>query len=144
MLMALIIAVATTLITPVALGGQTKPNLTGTWTLDESRTPSRTNAPGVSHWIVLTIEHTDERFTMRLDKGALTFALDGSETLNRIMSSAGEITVKSRASWDGDKLVLTLDAGAQGTRSQILTLSADGKELTQEDGERRGKLVFRK
>jgi hypothetical protein len=143
----LIVATTTALMIPAIVFVQARPNFTGTWTLDQSRTGY--NVAGIT--VVLHITHDDGTFRQRLGDQELIFPLDGSETTNQMKSSAGPVKLSSRAAWDGQKLVLRMDApSSQGYSTQTLSLSADGQELTIEmggvgpNGPRNGTTVFTK
>jgi len=133
-----------------------KPNFSGTWTLNVSKSdfgmlPGPTSRTDV-------IEHNDpvlkDTVTQETQQGpqnaTLSFTTDGKEATNE----QGPMTVTSTLSWDGDSLVVNSKTSVQGndiTIKQVWTLSADGKTLTQNAhlaaaalGETDQKLVFEK
>ncbi len=132
-----------------------KPNFSGTWTLNVSKSdfgmlPGPTSRTDV-------IDHNDpvlkDAVTQATEQGplnlTLTYTTDGKEVTNE----QGPMTVKSTLSWDGDNLVVNSSTSIQGndiTIKQVWTLSADGKTLTQNAhlaagvGETDQKLVFEK
>jgi hypothetical protein len=90
---------------------QARPDFSGTWTFDQEKTMK----PGPDGRIVLAAMLGD-RFVALQDATSVTFRitvqgqtvvavydLTGAETRN---ISPGDIVVKSRASWDGDRLVI--------------------------------------
>ncbi len=130
---------------PVAVVVQSKPNFAGAWTLD----PSRTDYSVAGLTVMMSITQDNDTLSQRLANQVLHFRLDGSETINVMKSSAGPVELKSRARWDGNKLVLQMDGpSSQGHSTQTLSLSVDGNELIVEmggigpKGERTGKAVF--
>jgi hypothetical protein len=137
-------------IIPVTAATQGRPNFTGTWTLDQSRTPAIREPAAHPVLLVLVLTQDDQTFTQKLGDEALIFRLDGSETINEMRSNIGLLKLKSRAKWDGNKLVLEFDGGSEGTGTQMLSLSEDGEELTIEiggqgpTGQRNGRFVFTK
>ena len=133
-----------------------KPNFSGTWTLNVSKSdfgmlPGPTSRTDI-------IEHNDpvlkDAVTQDTQQGAqnvtLNYTTDGKEVTN----DQGPMTVKSTLSWDGDNLVVNSSTSIQGndvTIKQVWTLSADGKTLIQNAhlaasglGETDQKLVFEK
>jgi hypothetical protein len=99
---------------------QPRTDFSGTWTFDQEKTMQ----PGADGRIVLAAMLGDRFVALQNDK-SLTFRitvqgqtvvavydLTGTETENM---SPGDITVKSRASWDGDKLVI--DSISEGTET---------------------------
>src|SRR5579872_613539 len=133
-----------------------KPNFSGTWTLNVSKSdfgmlPGPTSRTDV-------IEHNDpalkDAVTQETQQGpqnaTLNYTTDGKEATNE----QGPMTVTSTLSWEGDSLVVNSKTSIQGndiTMKQVWTLSADGKTLTQNAhlaaaalGETDQKLVFEK
>src|SRR5206468_1074578 len=65
----------------------------------------------------------------------MTYKLDGSESTNKVMGRGGEMEAKSKARWDGSKLVIETTremGGNMVTTTETRTLSSDGKEMTVE------------
>jgi protein TonB len=99
-----------------AITAQPRPNFSGTWVFDRTKSMQ----PGPDGRIVLAPMLGDEfdahqdakALTLTIRTGALTvnavYALDGSESRNVSPGTRGEpdITVLSRASWDGNRLVI--------------------------------------
>lgn len=112
-----------------------KPNFSGTWTLNVSKSEFGA-LPGPSSRTDV-IEHSDPVFkdTVKQESAqgpqtlTLTYTTDGKEATNE----QGPMTVKSNLSWDGDNLVIDSKTNVQGndvTIRQVWTLSADGNTLT--------------
>jgi len=113
-----------------------KPNFSGTWTLNVSKSdfgmlPGPTSRTDV-------IDHNDpmlkDAVTQETQQGpqnaALSYTTDGKEVTNQ----QGPLTVKSTLGWEGDNLVVNSSTSLQGndiTIKQVWTLSADQKSFTQ-------------
>ena len=133
-----------------------KPNFTGTWVLNVSKSdfgplPGPTSETAV-------IEHNDPALKVTVkaqtaqgdQDSVLNLTTDGQEATNQ----QGPLELKSKVSWDGDSLVVASTTSLQGndiTIKQVWTLSPDGKTLTQNAhlsaaalGEADQKLVFEK
>ena len=115
-----------------------KPNLSGSWKMDPKLSEFGDN-PGPDSF-ARKIEHsepsvifTDEQKSpLGEEKAVRKYTTDGKETTYAWMGS----DIKSAAHWEGDKLITVgkLDAGgAEVIVNGILTLSADGKTLTEVD-----------
>ena len=117
---------------------QGKPDFSGTWTLDPAKSQmGGGGAPGGGGRGPagpITITQTATELTRQVTgrEGqpiTLTYKLDGTESTNTM----GPTTARSKASWDGNKLVLkTVRETPNGTveATDTWSLSADGKELT--------------
>jgi hypothetical protein len=134
---------------------QAKPNFTGEWKLDTSKSdfgpmpaPSKRTDK---------IVHADPNLkvttTQSGQNGEVTVELkymtDGSETTNELRGAP----MKSTSKWDGDTLAITTKASFQGTEITLADkwdVSGDGKTLTvsrhiiSPQGELDQKLVFEK
>jgi hypothetical protein len=134
---------ALTVALAVLVEGQSLPNFTGTWMLPAPRT-----AAGVTPPMVVTIQQNEATLTQTTGRNVLKFTLDGNETINSMLSNDGVIELRCHTRWEADKLVIEMRSESRGVRTQILSLSADGKELNVENvtldpqGERRGTLTF--
>ena len=128
------------LIGAVGLGAQdAKPDFSGTWTLDVSRSvPGPLPAP---ESLDVVIEHQDPSITSTLtQKGPdgvstskTTITTDGQENRNVIRSEEGEVTLTSRSRWSGRSLLIAASTTLEGTPigvTETWTLSADGREMT--------------
>lgn len=113
---------------PAGIAPPQRPDLSGTWTFDQAKSLK----PGPDGRIVLAAMLGDEfvalqkgtSLTLRISfQGALVVAvydLTGAETEN---VSPGDISVKSRASWQDDRLVIdsTSDVRDQGKPVTVRT-----------------------
>jgi hypothetical protein len=120
----------TSILLALVLAGvpQTRPDFSGTWTFDQQKTMQ----PGPDGRIVLAAMLGDRfvalqkdtsltfRITVQGETIVAVYDLTGAETEN---VSPGDIKVKSRASWDGDKLVIdsTSDGAETGRAVTVRT-----------------------
>lgn len=112
-----------------------KPNFTGEWKLDADKSNFGPMPPPDK--FNLSVKHTDPELEITTDqvdmqgenKSTAKYKTDGSESVNQMRG----MDVKSKASWDGDKLKIAakLDVGGtEITLDQTWILSEDGKTLT--------------
>lgn len=130
----LFLALAAAVILPFSARAQSKPDFSGTWTLDATKSDApmgrggRGGAAGP-----ITITQDAGTLTQKRGEQTLTYKLDGSENANEVTGRGGTQTVMSTAKWDGGKLVIESTREIQGfsisTREER-SLSADGKEMT--------------
>lgn len=129
-LMVLVVLFAATSATAFA-----KPNFTGEWKLDADKSNFGPMPPPDK--FNLSVKHTDPEIEITTDqagaqgedKSTAKYKTDGSESVNQMRG----MDVKSKASWDGDKLKIAakLDmGGTEITLDQTWILSEDGKTLT--------------
>jgi hypothetical protein len=146
---------------PMALWAQGKPNFSGTWTPDASKSeaPARAGRAGragggraglAGLMAVATgpvvITQTETEITV----GQVTYKLDGSaSSTGRGRAGAAE----SKAKWDGTKLVIETTRDLRGNTirtKEVRSLDPTGKEMTVETsvstprGEQKAKQVFTK
>ncbi|HWR54494.1 MAG TPA: hypothetical protein VN428_25525 [Bryobacteraceae bacterium] len=119
----------------VALPALAKPNLTGEWKLNVSKSefgpmPAPTSmTEKITHEdpkIVTAVKSSSERGDFEYE---LKYMIDGSESVNEIRGNPA----KSIAKWDGDTLAIVTKASFNGnelTMSDKWNLSEDGKTLT--------------
>jgi len=133
-----------------------KPNFSGTWTLNVSKSdfgmlPGPTSRTDV-------IEHNEPALKVSTkaegpqgsQDSTANYTTDGKEATNE----QGPLTIKSKAAWQGDNLAFDSTTSVQGndvTIKTVWTLSADGQTLTENAhlsaaalGETDQKLVFEK
>ncbi len=131
------IAVLTIAAAAVTLAAD-KPNLSGNWKMD--LTKSDFGGGPAPDSFTRNIEHkepslilTDEQTSaVGTEKAIRKYVTDGKETVYQWMGSE----VKSAAHWEDNTLVIVGKLDAQGTEvivSGTLTISADGKTLTELD-----------
>ena len=109
--MHMLLIVLLTALLPAAPSAQTRPDLSGTWRFDQEKSLK----PGPDGRIVLAPMLGEEvvvlqrgtsitfRISFQGDTVVAVYDLTGAETEN---VSPGDIKVKSRASWEGQKLVI--------------------------------------
>lgn len=106
-----LITLALTCVLATTASAQARPDLSGTWVFDQQKTMQ----PGPDGKVVLAamlgervvVQQTDTAITLRItfqgDIVVAVYDLTGAESKN---VSPGDITVLSRASWKGDRLVV--------------------------------------
>ncbi len=115
-----------------------KPNFSGSWEMDVSKSDFGGSPPPDS--FKRKIEHsepslilTDEQTSpLGTEKAVRKYTTDGKETTYQWMGG----DVKSAAHWDGNSMVIVGKVDLGGTELTVagtLTLSADGKTLTEND-----------
>jgi hypothetical protein len=144
---------------PMAVLAQSKPDFSGTWTLNTEKSdppPQRGGGGGGGRGPAgpVTIKMTANELTIQTEgrngPQTLTYKLDGTESTNSMMGRGGVATeVKSKAKWDGSKIAIetTRDMGGNMvTITEVRSLSADGKEMTVEttNGDNKRKTVYSK
>jgi hypothetical protein len=115
----------------LSVAAQTKPNLSGTWKLNQEKSKFTGGGP---ENLVIKIDHKEPAFT---EDWAMTardgnqrsfqakYTTDGKETEQEVMGR----TAKTSAKWDGDALVIEFKS-EDGFFRRKITLSADGKTMT--------------
>jgi hypothetical protein len=125
----LICAVCTIVLLAPAASAQTKPDFSGTWTLDEARSSSPTYPEYIGP-VVWVITQTDAEMAVDIRRGPKTFTLH-FKMVAKPLAEPGEIP-SYRAYWEGDRLVTETTQNIQGqavmTR-EARTLLADGREM---------------
>jgi hypothetical protein len=116
-----------TLVPPLSAHAQGKPDFSGTWKMDPSRSESaaQSEPPGpVTVVITQTANEVRIETTRTQGTSTVTYKLDGSE----ITIPGGTATTR----WDGTKLVTEVVRDVQGqavTTKETRTLTADGNEM---------------
>ena len=129
----IVFALAAAVVLPFSARAQGKTDFSGTWTLDASKSDPGRGGGGGGRGPAgpVVIKQTATEITV----GTATYKLDGSESVNQMQGRGGTIEAKSKAHWDGAKLVIdtTRDMGGNAvTSTEVRSLSADGKEMTVE------------
>ncbi len=146
----------------IALGAQKKPDFSGTWTFDASKSEVAQGAAGGRMGggpmeMTVVIRQTPEALVieqnLRDNTRTLTYKLDGTESVNRGMRGAD---VKSTSRWEGDTLVtegtqtMSGPGGEMTIKSkEVRSIAADGTMVVQSTretprGTMNSKLVFKK
>ena len=144
-----IIAAAVLAVSAVAFA-QAKPDFSGTWTPDTSAAPAgggRGMGAGP-----MTVKQTADALTIERSMGdnkiTMTYKLDGTESVNKMMGRGGEVEVKSTAKWDGGKLVITEKRpgqdGAIMETTQTWSLDAGNLKIDRTGGRGPSTQVYKK
>jgi hypothetical protein len=156
----LVTAIVAAVVIPFTARAQSKPDFSGTWTMDASKSdpaPQGRGGGGGGGGGSVTIKQTatDLAITSEGRGGpqTMTYKLDGSESTNQVMGRGGAQEVKSKAKWDGSSLVIDTTRDFQGmsiTTHEVRKLDAGGKEMTVEmttqtpQGEQKRKVIYTK
>jgi len=152
----LLTAMLAAVVIPFAARAQSKPDFSGTWTLDTAKSdPAPQGRGGGMGAGSVTIKQTGTELAVtsegRQGPQTMTYKLDGSESSNEVMGRGGAQTVKSKAKWDGATLVIDTTRDIQGmtiTTHEVRRL--DGKDMIVEttaqtpQGEQKRKVVYTK
>lgn len=146
----------------IALGAQKKPDFSGTWAFDASKSevaqgPAGGRMGGGPLEMTVVIKQTAEALVIEQKTGdntrTLTYRLDGTESVNRGMRGTD---VKSTSRWEGDTLVTEGTQTMSGPGGEVTiksrevrSLGADGTMVVQTTretprGAMSSKLVFKK
>ena len=126
-----LLAFAAAVVLPFTVRAQTNADFSGTWTLDATKSDAPGGRGGRGPQGPVAIKQTASEITI----GQATYKLDGSESVNQLQGRGGMVEAKSKAHWDGAKLVIetTREIGGNSvTSTETRSLSADGKEMTVE------------
>ena len=155
-----ILALATAVVIPFAARAQSKPDFSGTWTMDAAKSdpaPAGRGGGGGGGGSV-TIKQTGTELSVqtqgRQGPQTMTYKLDGSASTNTVMGRGGSQEVKSTAKWDGSSLVIetTRDMGGTSiTQKEVRRLDNGGKDMIVDttttggpNGEQKRKVVYTK
>jgi hypothetical protein len=156
----LLFALAAAVVLPFPARAQSKPDFSGTWTMDAAKSdppPQGRGGRGSGGASSMTIKQTGSELAItsegRQGSQTMTYKLDGSESSNQVMGRGGAQTVKSTAKWDGSSLVIETTRDFQGTAittKEVRRLDNGGKEMVVESttqtpqGEMKRKIVYTK
>jgi hypothetical protein len=141
-----LLGLAAAMIVAAGPAAQGHPNFSGHWVFDREHSliPGRPGTMTISAMLgdSFTAEQNDATLTFHITAGRLevtaTYRLDGSESRN--VSPEG-VVVTSRASWDGDRLVIvstsTSNEGGQPLTidsRRVLWIDADGRLVLERTG----------
>lgn len=138
---------------------QSRPDFTGTWTLDSAKSdplPAGRGGPGAGGGTI-TIKQTGREVLIvnegRQGSQMLTYMLDGSESTNQIAGRGGTVAAKSKARWDASSLVTETTRELNGlsiATKEVRRLLDAGNQMEVEttietpQGELKRKTVFTK
>jgi hypothetical protein len=126
---------------------QDKPNFSGSWTLvvdpNAPAPTGRGGGGGLGQAATITQDAKTLTITRTTQNGEvkLVYNLDGSESKNMMQGRGGQTEQVSKATWDGNKLVITtnLMMGENAvTRTQTFALDATGQLTVTTSGPGRG------
>lgn len=143
-----VVAAAVLAVASVAFA-QSKPDFSGTWTLDPEASGmaagagagaggDRRGRGGMAG--PMTVKQTADTLTVERGEGerktVLTYKLDGTESVNKRAMGPAQIESTSVARWDGNKLTITTKtAGRRGNVMESTeTWTLDGTSLTIQRG----------
>ena len=152
-----LLAAVAAVILPFVGHAQSKPDFSGTWTLDTAKSDPPPAGRGGGGAATLTIKQTGTELSVmsegRQGPQTLTYKLDGSESKNEQMGRGGAQTIVSKAKWDGASLVIDTTRDIQGmsiTTHEVRKLGGGGKEMSVEatiqtpQGEQKRNVVYTK
>jgi len=124
------------------VAAQTKPNLTGTWKMNSSKSKFVNNGPSM---ITIKFDQKDSSFTELLTitedngehKADLKYTAGGEEITTQIEDQSFQITAK----WEGETLVIEMKSG-HNLMVRRITISSDGKTMTMAVHRTKGESVF--
>jgi hypothetical protein len=125
---------------PQPRAGAARPDLSGVWQAGAAAaTPvPAADRPGQAVAAKARLTIAQDGATLTLSGGAVTnvYALDGAETTNHILRASGQrFAIRSRARWDGGRLVLTdhlpFSTGAH-TITREISVGAGGRLVIRE------------
>ena len=150
-----ILALAAAIVIPFSARAQSKPDFSGTWTMDAAKSDpapqGRGGGGGGSQTIKQTATELSVQTEGRQGPQTMVYKLDGSASTNKVMGRGGEQEVKSTAKWDGSSLVIETTRDIQGmsiTTKEVRKM--DGASMVVEttintpQGEQKRKVVYNK
>ena len=124
-----------------AAAAQERPNFTGEWVMDMTRSESAAQGPDVSprRPVRMDITHTPTALTVKTATDerseSQTYSFDANQDRSRAVGTDGSANRKGEqalARWQGEKLItetVYLVNGMAATKTETRHLSADGKEM---------------
>jgi hypothetical protein len=128
-----VLALAAAIVIPFSARAQSKPDFSGTWTMDAAKSdpPPQGRGGGGGGGGSQTIKQSGTELSVQTEgrqgPQTMTYKLDGSASTNKVMGRGGEQEVKSTAKWDGATLVIETTRDVQG-------MSITTKETRKMDG----------
>jgi hypothetical protein len=124
---------------PQPRAGAARPDFSGVWQAGAAATTPvpAADRPGQARAAKARLTIAQDGKTLTLSGGAVTgvYALDGAETTNHIRASGRPFAIRSRARWEGGRLVLTdhlpFTTGAH-TITREISVGADGRLVIRE------------
>ena len=128
-----ILALATAVVIPFTARAQSKPDFSGTWTMDAAKSDPapQGRGGGGGGGGTQTVKQTAAELSVQTEgrqgPQTMVYKLDGSKSSNKVMGRGGEQTVESTAKWDGSSIVIE-------TTREIQGMSITTKEVRKMDG----------
>jgi len=126
-----VLALAAAVVLPFTARAQSKPDFSGTWTMDAAKSDPAPQGRGGGGGGTQTVKQTATELSVttegRQGPQTMVYKLDGSTSTNKVMGRGGEQEVKSTAKWDGASLVIETTRDIQG-------MSITSKEVRKMDG----------
>src|SRR5215471_20195227 len=125
------LALAAAIVIPFSARAQSKPDFSGTWTMDAAKSDPAPQGRGGGGGGTQTVKQTATELSVQTEgrqgPQTMVYKLDGSPSTNKVMGRGGEQEVKSTAKWDGSSLVIE-------TTREIQGMSITSKEVRKMDG----------
>jgi len=153
-----VLALSAAIVIPFTARAQSKPDFSGTWTMDAAKSdpaPAGRGGGGGGGGGSQTVKQTATELSVQTEgrqgPQTMTYKLDGSTSTNKVMGRGGEQEVKSTAKWDGSSLVIETTRDIQGmsiTTKEVRKM--DGASMVVEttintpQGEQKRKVVYNK
>jgi len=147
----------------VSLGAQAKPNLSGKWVMDPPPAGAANAGAGRAgggapagfqpgFGAEFTVKQDDKTLSISRGQGTpLIYKLDGSESKNTVTRNGEQQEQTAKATWEGDKLVISTDVNFQGNTAEqrrVLSLENGNLVIEQTNPGRNGgaatKIVYKK
>jgi hypothetical protein len=115
-----VLALSAAIVIPFTARAQSKPDFSGTWTMDAAKSDPAPQGRGGggggggSQTVKQTATELSVQTEGRQGPQTMVYKLDGSASTNKVMGRGGEQEVKSTAKWDGSTLVIETTRDIQG------------------------------
>ena len=154
-----VLALAAAIVIPFSARAQSKPDFSGTWTMDAAKSdpaPQGRGGGGGGAAGSRTIKQSAAEISIQTEgrqgPQTMVYKLDGSPSTNKVMGRGGEQEVKSTAKWDGSSLVIETTRDFQGTAFKTTdvykmdgaTMVVESTTPTMDGGQNKRKTVWNK
>jgi hypothetical protein len=151
-----VLALAAATVIPFTARAQSKPDFSGTWTMDAAKSDPAPQGRGGGGGGSRTIKQSATELSVTTEgRGGpqtMVYKLDGSASTNKVMGRGGEQEVKSMAKWDGSSLVIETTRDFQGTAFKTTdvykmdgaTMVVESTTPSMQGGETKRKTVWNK
>lgn len=127
----LVHGLATVLLLSLGAAAQTRPDFSGTWTLDETRSVSPTHDSFVGP-VVWVVKQSPKELVVTISRGPKTFTLTYVLYDKPPVGSGSENAPAYRAYWEDNRLVTETAQNIQGqtvTTREVRSLEPGGREM---------------